>query len=61
MIRNHLPVTILLLITVALFGRTLGHEFLVWDDGPNIYLNRAMIEDPLAGVGSFWRGPYAGL
>ena len=38
-VRKILPVALVLLLTVGVFVRTAGHDFIIWDDDKNIYEN----------------------
>jgi tetratricopeptide (TPR) repeat protein len=54
-------VALLLLATVVVFGRTLTHEFIEYDDDVNVYLNPGYNPLTAEGVARFWREPYSGL
>jgi tetratricopeptide (TPR) repeat protein len=51
----------LVLVTIAVFGAILHHDFVAWDDDQHIYANPRFHPLSWSHVGAFWSAPYAGL
>src|SRR5262249_46308377 len=56
-----LAVAILILLTFAVFGRTLGNEFVTWDDPQTISRNPWLNPPTLGSLGRTWREPVMDL
>jgi tetratricopeptide (TPR) repeat protein len=54
-------VALLILISLAVYGRVCGHRFLAWDDPQNVVNNRRVDPPTWRGVAESWRRPYWGL
>jgi tetratricopeptide (TPR) repeat protein len=48
-------------LTVLLYARTTGHEFVIWDDQANIYANPFLSAESPGGLLFFWREPFGSL
>ena len=48
-------------VTCAVYGQSVGHEFISWDDDINIYENPYVNSGSLEGLGDLWRESYIGL
>ncbi|MEM7146075.1 MAG: tetratricopeptide repeat protein [Verrucomicrobiota bacterium] len=59
--RGHAWVIALVLLTAVVFGRTVNHQFIIWDDDKNIYENPAIIDPSFDYLGDFWKTPVQGL
>jgi len=51
----------LILLTLLTFSPTLSHDFVGWDDGPNISTNPDFNPPTFAGLARYWKEPYLGL
>ncbi len=59
--RPNYPVAILLvLITLGVFSRVPGHQFLTWGDRGNVWGNPHLLPPTGASLDRFWTGPYLG-
>lgn len=56
-----MPVLILIVVTAAVFGPVIGHQFLAYDDSVDIYENPYLQARSLDNLLHFWRYPYVGL
>ncbi len=45
----------LIILGLLLYGRVLDYEFVVWDDGVNLYENPYFLESPLTYLAFFWQ------
>ena len=55
---------VLVVVTVVVFGRVGGHQFLIWDDELHVVGNPRLNPVTWGNVGEFWtepRKPYGGL
>ncbi len=59
--RDYLFSILLVLLTLCVFAKTLGHGFVLWDDDINIFANPRLQSDSPSGLSSFWKAPYTGL
>ncbi len=59
--RHLVPIAILVLSTLFVYGRILRHEYLEWDDTTHLRDNVHLRPDSLASAAYFWREPYFGL
>ncbi|MFN0150241.1 MAG: tetratricopeptide repeat protein [bacterium] len=59
--RRLAPFAILVAVIVLVFGRGVRHEFVDWDDGPNIFENPGLNPVTPSSVAAFWSAPYAKL
>jgi tetratricopeptide (TPR) repeat protein len=51
----------LVLVTLAVLGPVLRHDFVAWDDDQHVYANPRFQSLTWSQVGTFWSAPYAGL
>ena len=51
----------LIFVSLAVYGRVCGHQFLAWDDPQNVVSNRRVDPPTWHGVAESWRRPYWGL
>jgi len=49
------------LVAIAVFARTAGFEFLIWDDDQHVSANVRLDPPTLASLASFWRAPFLAL
>ncbi|MFV1994790.1 MAG: hypothetical protein ACC661_05085, partial [Verrucomicrobiales bacterium] len=60
-IRSLSAIAGLVLLVVLVFGTTLSHDFVRWDDQLNFYENPHLTGDTEGGIGWCWKGAYEGL
>lgn len=58
--RRYAALAIVLAIALV-FGRTVGHDFLLWDDNLHVTDNRLLDSPSWASLAHFWAHPYTGL
>lgn len=61
MISRRAVAVVIVASAVALFGRTVCHDFVLWDDPVHLYENPGLTPPSLEKALRFWREPYAGL
>lgn len=54
-------VVLIILATLAVYGRAIGHDFVTWDDYQHVLNNPRVNPPSWSGVGESWRHPYWGL
>ena len=54
-------VAALAVVVAAVYGQSLEHQFIIWDDDQNIYKNPHLSSESLEELGAFWKGSYLGL
>lgn len=59
--RRLAPFAILVAAVAAAFGGGAGHEFVDWDDGPNVFANPGLNPVSPSSIAAFWTAPYAKL
>lgn len=58
---RHLPLILVLAVTVLVFGQVVTHDFLSWDDDVFLYQNPHTQPPTLESLKSYWTAPYAHL
>src|SRR5215211_132931 len=53
--------TVLVLVTLAVFGQLCGHEFVLWDDGLHVFENPCLQSLTFDNILAIWRQPYGEL
>ncbi|MFV1994791.1 MAG: tetratricopeptide repeat protein [Verrucomicrobiales bacterium] len=59
--KEYIIVSLLLLLTFAVYVRTVGHAFIIWDDDKNITENELLIDQSLEHIHLFWINYFQGL
>src|SRR5215831_12338620 len=58
---SYVVATLLVLVTLVVFGQVYSHEFVLWDDGLHIYENPYLQTLTFDNILAVWRAPYAEL
>src|SRR5262245_10717396 len=53
--------TVLVVVTLAVFGQLYSHEFVLWDDGLHVFENPYLQSLTFDNILAFWREPYGEL
>src|ERR671923_1732189 len=53
--------TVLVVVTLAVFGQLYGHEFVLWDDGLHVFENPYLQSLTFDNILAIWREPYGEL
>lgn len=58
---RHLPLLLVLIVTILVFGQVVSHDYLSWDDDVFLYQNPHTQPPTLASLKAYWTAPYAHL
>jgi tetratricopeptide (TPR) repeat protein len=58
---RHLPLLLVLIVTILVFGQVVSHDYLSWDDDVFLYQNPHTQPPTLDSLKAYWTAPYAHL
>ncbi|MHB8995278.1 MAG: tetratricopeptide repeat protein [Armatimonadota bacterium] len=58
---RHLPLILVLIVTILVFGQVVSHEYLSWDDDVFLYQNPHTQPPTIPSLKAYWTAPYAHL
>jgi hypothetical protein len=58
---RHLPLLLVLIVTILVFGQAISHDYLSWDDDVFLYQNPHTQPPTIDSLNTYWTAPYAHL